>query len=134
MPQSIIVRLLCDAIESTGLDKGYVSSLRDAGAKVADPRSAPGSPSRFRINVRNQRKTVFVDRKTPFTGGLNVSDEYLGLDPALELGVTLMSAWADPWCPNLSRSREGTGTSRPVKPSLRRSTGNRVCSALTNSG
>ncbi|MEP4702735.1 MAG: phospholipase D-like domain-containing protein, partial [Parasphingorhabdus sp.] len=36
---------------------------------------------RFQINYRNHRKTVIVDGRIGFTGGLNVGDEYKGLSP-----------------------------------------------------
>jgi len=48
---------------------------------IADPSTTRGPKQRFQINFRNHRKTVVVDGVTGFTGGLNIGDEYAGLDP-----------------------------------------------------
>src|SRR5262249_34694029 len=37
--------------------------------------------SRIQVNLRNHRKLVVIDGRTAFTGGMNIGDEYLGLDP-----------------------------------------------------
>lgn len=75
------VRFLYDELGSSDLDSGYVAPLREAGCEVAGFRgSAKGR--RFQIQFRNHRKTVVVDGEVAFVGGINVGDEYLGLDPA----------------------------------------------------
>ncbi|MCB1070007.1 MAG: cardiolipin synthase, partial [Kiritimatiellae bacterium] len=47
-----------------------------------------GESNRFQLNFRNHRKIVVVDGEVAYVGGLNVGDEYLGLDPK-------MSPWRD---------------------------------------
>ncbi|NLX96156.1 MAG: hypothetical protein GXY83_08265 [Rhodopirellula sp.] len=37
---------------------------------------------RWSINLRNHRKLLIIDGRRGFTGGMNVGDEYLGLDPS----------------------------------------------------
>jgi cardiolipin synthase len=37
---------------------------------------------RWSINLRSHRKLLIIDGRVGFTGGMNVGDEYLGLDPA----------------------------------------------------
>ena len=45
-------------------------------------------PSRLHLNFRNHRKIVIVDGRHAWMGGINVGDEYLGLDPRI-------GAWRD---------------------------------------
>lgn len=86
--RGVDVYLSYDRLGSLWLGDGFVRTLAEAGARVVDPRRSHGFASRFRINYRNHRKTVIVDGKRGFTGGLNVGDEYLGLDPRV-------GAWRD---------------------------------------
>ncbi len=79
--RGVQVRFMADPIGSHGLPTRYLDTLREAGVAVADPKAARGPKFRFQINYRNHRKTVIVDGRVGFTGGLNVGDEYLGLDP-----------------------------------------------------
>ena len=79
--RGVEVRLMFDTVGSGRLPESYLDPLREAGARVMDRSTARGPTSRLQINYRNHRKTVIVDGKTGFTGGLNVGDEYLGLDP-----------------------------------------------------
>ncbi|WP_227444792.1 cardiolipin synthase [Cognatishimia sp. F0-27] len=70
-----------DHLGSLALKNTFRQSLLDAGIRLAEPRRSQGVAFRFSLNYRNHRKTVIVDGKRGFTGGLNVGDEYLGLDP-----------------------------------------------------
>jgi len=76
------VRFLYDGIGCSGLPSAYLDDLRAAGIEVHNHHSIYRSISRFQINFRNHRKIVIVDGKVGFVGGLNVGDEYLGLNPA----------------------------------------------------
>ena len=86
--RGVTVRLMTDAVGSTKLPRSYHQHLRDAGVQVVDPKMIRGPKNRFQINLRNHRKTVIVDGKIGFTGGLNVGDEYMGRDPRF-------GAWRD---------------------------------------
>ncbi len=86
--RGVTVRLMFDAVGSTKLPPAYHQHLREAGVQVVDPKTTRGPKSRFQVNLRNHRKTVVVDGKVGFTGGLNVGDEYMGLDPKF-------GAWRD---------------------------------------
>lgn len=77
------VYVLYDDIGSLSLSRRFRRDLREAGIKVS---GFPGRRSvlrRFRVNFRNHRKIVVVDGRVAFCGGLNVGDEYLGLDKKL---------------------------------------------------
>jgi len=79
--RGVTVCFMADAVGSKSLPKEYLDALRAAGVKVADPSQGRRPRQRFQINFRNHRKTVVVDGRTGFTGGLNVGDEYMGRDP-----------------------------------------------------
>lgn len=81
--QGVEVRVIYDGIGSLQLDKDFLERLHEAGG-----RSACFSPPRIallnrRINFRNHRKIIVVDGKVGFLGGINIGDEYLGLDKKL---------------------------------------------------
>lgn len=79
--RGVTVRFMTDRVGSVQLPDSYTQDLRDAGVEVVDKRSARGPKFRFQINFRNHRKTVVVDGRVGFIGGLNVGDEYMGYDP-----------------------------------------------------
>jgi len=72
--------LLYDEIGSR-LPEHYVGELRNAGVRVFPFNTTQGDTNRFQINFRNHRKIVIVDGREAWVGGLNVGDEYKGLDP-----------------------------------------------------
>jgi cardiolipin synthase len=78
--RGVTVRLMCDAVGSFRLSRGYLDRLRAEGIQIAEALHRRGPRFRFQINYRNHRKTVIVDGRLGFTGGLNVGDEYLGHD------------------------------------------------------
>ncbi len=73
--------LLYDEIGSK-LPDSYLDPLREAGVAVLPFNTTQGDTNRFQINFRNHRKIVVVDGREAWVGGLNVGDEYKGLDPA----------------------------------------------------
>ncbi len=79
--RGVTVRLMFDGVGSAKLPPAYQDKLREAGVQVVDPKSVRGPKNRFQINLRNHRKTVVIDGNIGFTGGFNVGDEYMGLDP-----------------------------------------------------
>lgn len=81
------VCVLFDGIGSHALPRHYVDTLRAGG--VAIHRFATHRwRNRLQLNFRNHRKIVVVDGVRGFVGGLNVGDEYLGMEPPL-------SPWRD---------------------------------------
>lgn len=79
--EGVAVRFLYDPIGSHRLHSRFFEPLVKAGGEVA-----AFFPSRipylnFRVNYRNHRKIAIIDGKVGYIGGINVGDEYLGLDP-----------------------------------------------------
>ncbi|WP_261132594.1 cardiolipin synthase [Bacillus sp. Marseille-Q3570] len=79
--QGVDVRFLYDAVGSWKLSRDYIDQLRDAGVQAV-----PFLPVKLplfnnKINYRNHRKIVVIDGNVGFVGGLNIGDEYLGLNP-----------------------------------------------------
>ena len=74
------IRFLYDSRGSMHLGRKFLAPLKAAGCHVAP--CLPGSSLRERwsFNNRCHRKIVVADGKVGFTGGMNIGDEYLGLD------------------------------------------------------
>jgi cardiolipin synthase len=81
--QGVRVRLLCDGLGSHKLSRGFVNTLRNAGAQVHFFLPPLTSLPDRRFNYRNHRKILVVDGLTGFTGGMNIGDDYLGKDPEM---------------------------------------------------
>lgn len=75
------VYMLYDEVGSSGLPQSYIDTLKNAGVEVSSFGTTRGFTNQFQINFRNHRKIVVVDGVTGWLGGLNVGDEYMGLDP-----------------------------------------------------
>jgi cardiolipin synthase len=74
------VRLLYDAIGSRRLPRRFLRPLLDAGGQAQAFLPINPLRRRFQINLRDHRKILLVDGRVGFTGGLNVGEEYLGLN------------------------------------------------------
>jgi cardiolipin synthase len=78
--EGIHVRLLLDVVGSLGsyLWQKNFQALRDAGGEVGFFIPIMSRPFQSYINLRNHRKIYLFDRKRLLSGGMNLSDEYLG--------------------------------------------------------
>jgi len=65
------------------LPEPYLAELKAAGIPAFGFNTTQGKGNRFQINFRNHRKIVVVDGREAWVGGLNVGDEYQGLDPRI---------------------------------------------------
>jgi cardiolipin synthase A/B len=83
----IEVNFLYDEIGSS-ISRKLFERMKNAGVKVAQFNATKGPQNRFQINFRNHRKLLIVDGRVAIAGGMNIGDDYLGLDP--EVG-----AWRD---------------------------------------
>ncbi|WP_373002519.1 cardiolipin synthase [Sulfurimonas sp.] len=74
------IKVLIDSIGSLSLYLfGYkLKALQNAGAKVEFFMPIFRMPLRNYINLRNHRKIYIFDNKKVFSGGMNLSNEYLG--------------------------------------------------------
>ena len=75
--RGVRVRFLCDALGCLWLPRRYLRGLREAGVEAHVIRGPRRPVGRLGLNYRNHRKTVVVDGKVGFTGGINVGQEYL---------------------------------------------------------
>jgi cardiolipin synthase len=81
--RGVKVRVLCDGVGSFGLPSDFWQPLAEAGGEAAifSPVNVFYRLRRHdRINFRNHRKIVVIDGKVGFTGGINIGQEYLGLN------------------------------------------------------
>jgi cardiolipin synthase A/B len=77
------VRFLYDVIGSIFLTRRFLRPMLEAGVEVASFLPGRTWRERWSINLRSHRKIVVVDGRVGFTGGMNIGDEYLGLNPHL---------------------------------------------------
>ncbi|RMG12760.1 MAG: cardiolipin synthase [Planctomycetota bacterium] len=77
--RGVAVRLLLDDVGCLGTPQAFFAPLAAAGGQIVRflPLSRLGR--RLSLNHRNHRKIVVVDGAAGFTGGMNVGDEYAGL-------------------------------------------------------
>ncbi|AJY73953.1 cardiolipin synthase [Paenibacillus beijingensis] len=81
--EGVEVRLIYDGVGSIDIRSSFVNELRDAGVQVQcflAPRIAFFDK---RINYRDHRKITVIDGTAGFVGGINIGDEYLGMDKKL---------------------------------------------------
>ena len=78
--EGIQVRLLLDVVGSLGsyIWQKNFQALRDAGGEVEFFIPIMRRPFQGYINLRNHRKIYLFDRKRILSGGMNLSDAYLG--------------------------------------------------------
>ena len=78
--EGVKVRLLLDTVGSLGLyfNQKPLSVLREAGGEVAFFTSLLKRPYLNYISLRNHRKMYIFDQVSVLSGGMNMSDEYMG--------------------------------------------------------
>ncbi|WP_019636037.1 cardiolipin synthase [Paenibacillus fonticola] len=78
--EGVKVRLICDGLGSYHLKSSFVRDLQEGGVEVYF--FLPPLIATFdrRVNYRNHRKILVVDGRHGFVGGLNIGDDYLGMD------------------------------------------------------
>ena len=81
--RGVEVRLLLDSVGCVGVDLARLRPLQELGGRVEFFAPLRLRPLTQRLNFRNHRKILVVDGISAFVGGLNIGDEYLGLDPTL---------------------------------------------------
>ena len=78
--EGIRVRLLMDLVGSLGVyfNQSCFKALKEAGGEVAFFVPMLKRPFQNYINLRNHRKIYLFDQTTLLSGGMNLSDEYMG--------------------------------------------------------
>jgi cardiolipin synthase len=71
------VRVLFDAVGSFSLPSKFVESMRAVGIEVIEFHPVAPWRARWNINKRDHKKILVVDDRIGFTGGINLSDQYL---------------------------------------------------------
>lgn len=76
--RGVEVRLLIDAVGSMNLPESFHRRMRDAGVEVRKfhPLDPGEDVDILRINNRNHRKSLIIDGRIAYAGGINVSDVY----------------------------------------------------------
>ena len=81
--EGVEVRLIYDMLGFFGVKYSDFKELTDAGGMVY-----PFLPSVLRTllqaNYRMHRKLVIIDGQIAYTGGINIGDDYLGMDPKVK--------------------------------------------------
>ncbi len=81
--EGVKVRFLYDGLGSIWLNRRFFEPMRQAGIDIAAFLPGQTLRERWSINLRSHRKIVIADGQVGFTGGMNIGDEYLGLNPHL---------------------------------------------------
>ncbi len=71
------IRIIYDAVGSWKLSKGFVEEVKMMGIQIVPFMPVHLGKYANKVNFRNHRKIIIVDGKIAFTGGLNVTDNYL---------------------------------------------------------
>lgn len=90
--EGIKVRLLIDLVGSLGafLNQKKFKELKKAGAQVAFFAPVLKRPFQNYINLRNHRKIYLFDQSKLLSGGMNLSNEYMGLEDGTKRWEDLM--------------------------------------------
>ena len=80
--QGVKIYFLYDDI-ATRLKRSFAKEMVSAGIKVAPFKSGKLLDSKIQVNFRNHRKNVVIDGFISFLGGLNIGDDYLGLNKSI---------------------------------------------------
>jgi cardiolipin synthase len=81
--RGVLVRLLLDGVGSHSFTESLLAELLSAGGHFSWFQSLDPKRNRFFLNLRNHRKLQIVDGTVAFVGGMNIGQEYEGLNPAL---------------------------------------------------
>ncbi len=78
--EGVDVRVLYDYFGSFGIKSKTIKNAKDQGVEVATFHKPTLGSSLDRLNFRNHRKIVVIDGEIAYTGGLNISNDYINDD------------------------------------------------------
>ncbi|MCI0652295.1 MAG: phospholipase D-like domain-containing protein, partial [Planctomycetes bacterium] len=76
--EGVPVRLIYDAVGSLGISGSFLRTMTDAGVQVVPFHLVAPWRQRYAIFRRNHRKTLVVDGRIGYTGGVNFGDQWAG--------------------------------------------------------
>ncbi|MDH4248498.1 MAG: cardiolipin synthase [Deltaproteobacteria bacterium] len=76
----VAVRVLLDGVGSRHLSRDYLARLAAGGVQVVWFHPLNPFQRRWSLNIRNHRKLAVMDGRVGYVGGINLGDEYLGLN------------------------------------------------------
>ncbi|MCH5213985.1 MAG: cardiolipin synthase [Muribaculaceae bacterium] len=76
--QGVDVKVIYDHVGSFSASNKFFARLNEAGVKASPFFRVTFPQLANRINWRNHRKIVVIDRKVGYIGGMNIADRYLG--------------------------------------------------------
>ena len=83
--ENVEVRILYDSLGSFYLKKKTKQELKEIGVEIYPETPFKFGSFIFSLNYRNHRKIAIIDNEIGFTGGVNISDEYITEDT--DLGI-----------------------------------------------
>ncbi|TXD46504.1 cardiolipin synthase [Polaribacter sp. IC073] len=75
--ENVSVRILYDGFGSSSLKKSTKERLKKMGAEIYPETPWEYGKFLFSLNHRNHRKVCVIDNKIGFTGGVNITDQYI---------------------------------------------------------
>lgn len=75
--EGLQVKLLYDEMGSKGIKKELLQPLIDAGGEVSTFLTSQQMLLKFRMNYHAHRKIVVIDNEISYTGGFNISNQYV---------------------------------------------------------
>lgn len=75
--ENVEVRILYDTIGSFSLKKKTIQKLKEIGVEIYPETPFKFGTFIFSLNYRNHRKIAVIDNEIGFTGGVNISDQYI---------------------------------------------------------
>lgn len=90
--QGVDVKLLVDGVGAYKLyfNHHLLKTLRQAGVSVLFFNPILQNPLKNYLNLRNHRKIYIFDKQTVVSGGMNISEEYLGAKPSKKRWVDML--------------------------------------------
>lgn len=96
--EGLDVKVIYDHVGSWSASSKFFKKLNEAGVEARPFFRVTFPQLANRINWRNHRKMVIIDRKIGYIGGMNIADRYLGKSKRpypLSLSLTKQPVWRD---------------------------------------
>ncbi len=78
--RGVKVYMMYDEVGCSGTPSAYFDEVANAGGNVSGFKTVQRKRRFLRLNFRNHRKLVVLDGRVVYFGGMNIGDEYRGMD------------------------------------------------------